>query len=56
MFFPLKQVTYDPLRHDKKHESRPPFNQFIDNELEFEVEVMFKSKQLWGYEWEYLVK
>jgi len=39
------------------HNSRPPLD-FIDNEPKFEVEAMFKSRQLKGrgQEQEYLVK
>jgi hypothetical protein len=39
----------------ESNNSRPPPN-FIHNELEFEVEVVLKSRQLKGREWEYLVK
>jgi hypothetical protein len=43
----LKLVTYDA--------SRPPPN-LIDNKPKFEMEVMFKSRQLRGWEQKYLVK
>jgi hypothetical protein len=43
----LRSVTYDALRPNQEYNSRPPTN-LIDNELEFEVEVMFKSRQLRG--------
>jgi hypothetical protein len=39
----------------ESNNSSPPPN-FIHNELEFEVEVVLKSRQLKGREWEYLVK
>jgi hypothetical protein len=51
----LKLVSRDASRPHRKHNSRPPPN-LIHNELEFEMEVMFKSRQLRGQEWEYLVK
>jgi hypothetical protein len=51
----LKSIAHDALRPNRKHNSRPSLN-FIDNELEFEVEVVFKSRQLKGQEREYLVK
>jgi hypothetical protein len=51
----LKQVSHDASRPNREHNSRPPPN-FIHNEPEFEVKVVFKSRQLKGREWEYLVK
>jgi hypothetical protein len=51
----LKLVSLDASRLNREHNSRPPPN-LIHNEREFEVETMFKSKQLKGQEWEYLVK
>ncbi len=53
MFF--KPVARDASRLNQKYNSKPPPN-FIDNELEFKMEVMLKSRQLKGQEWEYFVK
>ncbi len=39
----LKLVTHDASRPNQMYNSRPPPN-FIDNELEFEMEAVFKSK------------
>jgi hypothetical protein len=55
MFFFFKPVTHDTLRPNQEHNSRPPPN-LVHNELEFEVKVVFKSRQLRGQEREYLVK
>ncbi len=43
----LKSVTRNAFRLNRKYNSRPPPN-LIDNELEFEVEVVLKSMQLRG--------
>jgi hypothetical protein len=51
----LKLVAHDALRPNREYNSRPPPN-LIDNKLEFEVEVVFKLRQLRGREGEYLVK
>ncbi len=51
----LKLVSRDASRPNRKHNSRPPPD-LIHNEPKFEMEVVFKSKQLRGQEWEYLVK
>jgi hypothetical protein len=51
----LKLVSRDISRPNRKHNSRPPLD-LIHKEPEFEVEVVFKSKQLRGREREYLVK
>ncbi len=51
----LKLVSRDASRPNQKHNSRPPPD-LIHNEPKFEMEVVFKSKQLRGQEWEYLVK
>ncbi len=51
----LKSVTYDVSRFNQEHNSRPPLD-LVHDELEFEVKAMFKSRQLRGREWEYLVK
>jgi hypothetical protein len=51
----LKPIACDGLRPNRKYNSRPPPN-FIDNEHEFEMEVVFKLRQIRGQEWEYLVK
>ncbi len=53
--FLLKLVTHDASRPNQEYNSRPPPD-LINNEPKFEVEVMFKSRQLSGREWEYLVK
>jgi hypothetical protein len=44
----LKLVAFDASRFDQEYESRPL--NLIDNELEFEVEVVFKSRHLQGHE------
>jgi hypothetical protein len=51
----LKSVAHDASRLNRKHNSRPPPD-LINNELEFEVEALLKSKQLRGQKQEYLVK
>ncbi len=51
----LKPVACDTSRLNREHNSRPPLD-LIDNEPEFEVEVVFKSRQLRGQKREYLVK
>jgi hypothetical protein len=51
----LKLVTCDVSRPNREHNSRPPLD-LIDNELEFEVEAMFKIRQLKGQKREHLVK
>jgi hypothetical protein len=51
----LKPVTHDASKPSWKHNSKHPLD-VIDNELEFKMEAVFKSKQLRGQEWEYLVK
>ncbi len=43
----LKSVSHDALRPNQKHNSKHPPN-LIHNESEFEVEVVFKSRQLRG--------
>jgi hypothetical protein len=43
----LKPVSRDASRPNREHNSRPPLN-LIHNEPEFEVEVVFKSRQLRG--------
>ncbi len=50
----LKPVCCDASRPNRKHNSRPPLD-LIHNEPKFEVEVVFKSRELRGQEWEYLV-
>jgi len=45
LFF--KPIARDASRLNQKYNSKPPPN-FIDNKLEFEVEAMFKSRQLKG--------
>jgi hypothetical protein len=50
----FKSVACDASKPNQKYNSRPPPN-LIDNELEFEMEVVFKSRQLRGQEWEYFV-
>jgi hypothetical protein len=52
---PLKLVARDASRPNREHNSRPPLN-LVHNEPEFEIEAVFKSRQLRGREWEYLVK
>jgi len=51
----LKLVARDASRPNWEHDSRPPPN-LVHNEPEFEMEAMFKSRQLRGQEQEYLVK
>jgi hypothetical protein len=51
----LKLVSRDASRPDGEHNSKPPPD-LVDNELEFEVEAVLKSRQLRGREREYLVK
>jgi len=51
----FKPVARDASRPNREHNSRPPLN-LVHNEPEFEVEAVFKSKQLRGGEREYLVK
>jgi len=51
----LKLVTRDASRLNREYNSRPTPNH-INNEHEFKVEAGFKSRQLRGQEWEYLVK
>jgi len=51
----LKLVTHDASRLNREHNSRPPLD-LIHNEPKFEVEAVFKSRQLKGREWEYLAK
>ncbi len=43
----LKPVNHDASRPNQEHNSRPPPD-LVHNELEFEVEAMFKSRQLRG--------
>jgi len=51
----LKSVARDASRPNRKHNSKPPPD-LVHNEPEFEVEVVLKSRQLWGRKREYLVK
>jgi len=51
----LKPVARDASRPNQEHNSRRP-SDLVHNELEFEMEVVFKSRQLRGREQEYLVK
>jgi hypothetical protein len=51
----LKPITRDASRLNQKYNPKLPPN-FIDNEREFEMEVMFKSRQLKGQKREYFVK
>jgi len=51
----FKPIAHDASRPDREHNSRPPPD-LVHNELEFEMEVVLKSRQLKGQEWEYLVK
>jgi hypothetical protein len=44
----LKPVTRDASRPNREHNS--------NNEPKFEVEVVLQSRQLRGWEWEYLTK
>ncbi len=48
-------IAYDTSKPNRQRNSRPPPN-LIDNKLEFEMEVVLKSRQLKGQEQEYLVK
>ncbi len=54
-FLLLKLVTRDASRLNWEYTLGSPPN-LIDNEHEFQVEVVFKSRQLKGWEREYLVK
>jgi hypothetical protein len=51
----LKSVTRNASRPNWEHNSRPPPD-LVHNKPEFEVEAVFKLKQLRGWEREYLVK
>ncbi len=51
----LKPVSHDTSRPNRKHNSRPP-PELVHNEPKFEVEAVFKSRQLRRREREYLVK
>ncbi len=51
----LKSVSCDASRSNQEHNSRPPPD-LIHNEPEFEMEAVFKSRQLRGQEREYSVK
>jgi hypothetical protein len=51
----FKPINRDASRPNQEHNLRPPPN-LVHNELEFEVEVMLKSRQLKGREREYFVK
>jgi len=51
----LKPVSRDTSRPNREHNSRPSLD-LVHNEREFEVEAVFKSRQLKGREWEYFVK
>jgi hypothetical protein len=51
----LKPVSRDASKPNREYNSRPPPD-LVHNEPEFEVEVVLKSRQLRGREWEYLVK
>jgi hypothetical protein len=50
----LKPITRDASRLNRKHTSRPSLD-LVNNKLKFEMESVFKSKQLRGRKWEYLV-
>ncbi len=50
----LKPLVDDDSRPNREYNSRPPPN-LIDNESEFEVEVVLMSRQLKGRDQEYLV-
>jgi len=54
VFF-LKLVAHDASRPNQEHNSRPPLD-LVHNELEFEVKVVLKSRQLRRREREHLVK
>jgi len=41
----LKPISHDASRPNREHNSRPPPD-LVHNEPEFEVEVVFKSRQL----------
>jgi hypothetical protein len=43
----LKPVTHDASRPDRKHNSRP-LPDLVHNESEFEMEAVFKSRQIRG--------
>jgi hypothetical protein len=51
----FKPIYHDASRPNRKHNSRLPPD-LIHNEREFEVEVVFKPRQLRGQNQEYLVK
>jgi hypothetical protein len=51
----FKWVAFYASRFDWEHKSRPLLN-LIDNELDFEMEVVFKSTQLQGHEQDCFVK
>jgi len=51
----LKSVARDASMFNWEHSSRP-LPDLVHNEPKFEVEVVLKSRQLKGREWEYLVK
>ncbi len=53
--FLLKPVARDASRPNRKQNSRPPPD-LVHNEPKFEVEAVLKSRQLRGWEREYLVK
>jgi len=53
--FLLKPVSRDASRPNREYNSRPPPD-LVHNELEFEVEAVVMSRQLRGWEREYLVK
>jgi hypothetical protein len=50
-----KPVSCDASKLNRKHNSRPPLD-LVHNEPKFEVEAVFKSRQLKGQKREYLVK
>jgi hypothetical protein len=51
----LKLVSRDASRPNREYNSRPPHD-LVYNEPEFEVEAIFKSRQLRGREGEYVIK
>ncbi len=51
----LKPIFCDASRPNRENNSRPPPD-LVHNEPEFEVEAVFKSRQLRGREREYLMK
>ncbi len=51
----FKSVTHNASRPNREYNSRPSLD-LVHNEPEFEVEVVLKSRQLRGWEWEYLIK